>query len=48
MLHNDIIEEINASVTTKVFPCNITVNVICRPLVSHCYGNIFVEQVLTH
>ena len=25
----------------KVFPCNITVNDICRPLISHCYGNIF-------
>ena len=29
------------SVNTKVFPSNITVSVICRPSISHCYGNIF-------
>ena len=29
------------SANTKVFPCNITVNDICRPLISHCNWNIF-------
>lgn len=25
----------------QVFPCNITANGIRRPLISHCYGNIW-------
>ena len=33
------------SVNKKVFPCNITVNVLCIPLISHCYGNIFAEHI---
>ena len=45
-LYNDMLHYYK-SVNTNVFPCNIAVNVICRPLISHCY-EIYLVGHLPH